>query len=107
PAVRADGAAITRRLAHQPGVDNVVSYWSFGGIDSLRSTDGREALVLGRIEGNDDQVRSRIRTIAPRYTFSDGRVRVAVGGRAEVFHQVSTQVETDLQRAEKLSIPIT
>lgn len=87
-AVARDGRAITHRLSREPGVDNVASYWSFGGLRPLRSKDGREALIVGRIEGGDDQVRTRVEHLAEHYAFSDGLVTVSVGGRAEVFRQV-------------------
>jgi RND superfamily putative drug exporter len=106
-AVARDGRAITHRLSREPGVDNVASYWSFGGLRPLRSKDGREALVVGRIEGGDDQVRTRVEHLAERYALSDRLVTVSVGGRAEVFRQVGTQVETDLKKAEMISIPVT
>jgi RND superfamily putative drug exporter len=107
PAVRAEGLSLTRQLAGERGVDAVVSYWSLSGAPPLRSTDSSEALVLARIEGDDDTVRDRVEDLGPRYTLTTPEVTVGVGGRAEVFRQVGTTVESDLQKAEKISIPIT
>ncbi len=107
PAVRAEGLRLTRQLARERGVDAVVSYWSLRGAPPLRSTDSTEGLVLARIEGTDDTVRDRVEDISPRYTLATPDVTVGVGGRAEVFRQVGTTVESDLQKAEKLSIPVT
>ena len=107
PAVRAEGLSLTRQLAGERGVDAVVSYWSLRGAPPLRSTDTSEALVLARIEGDDDTVRDRVEDLGPKYTISTPEVTVGVGGRAEVFRQVGTTVESDLQKAEKISIPIT
>src|SRR6266540_4026305 len=107
PAVRAEGLRLTRQLAGERGVDAVVSYWSLRGAPPLRSTDSTEGLVLARIEGTDDTVRDRVEDISPRYTLATPDVTVGVGGRAEVFRQVGTTVESDLQTAEKLSIPVT
>ncbi len=105
-AVAAAGAALTRELGAEAGVAQAVSYWTLGSPPPLRSNDGRQALVLATIGGDDDAVAARIKDISPRYTRSDGTVTVAVGGFAEVFRQVSTQIEHDLVRAEMISLPI-
>ncbi|MFL5796962.1 MAG: MMPL family transporter [Actinomycetota bacterium] len=107
PAVRAEGLRLTSQLARERGVEAVVSYWSLRDAPPLRSRNSSEGLVLARIEGSDDTVRDRVETLAPRYTLTTPDVTVGIGGRAEVFHQVSTQVESDLQKAERISIPIT
>ena len=107
PAVVQRGLALTRQLAGEAHVDGVVSYWSLKNAPPLRSRDGSEALVLARIQGDDDQVRDRVKLLEPRYAISDSDVTVQVGGRAEVFHQVGDQVERDLQKAEGISVPIT
>jgi len=106
PAAAAAGAALTRELGAEAGVTQAVSYWSLGSPPPLRSNDGRQALVLATIGGDDDVVAERIKDISPRYTRTEGPVTVAVGGFAEVFRQVSTQIEQDLLRAETISLPI-
>ena len=101
------GSALTRRLANEAGVADVVSYWSAGNTPSLASTDGSQAMILARLTGSDDRVRDRVKVLAPAYTIDDGTMTVGVGGRAQVFNQVGSQVEKDLQKAEAISIPIT
>jgi RND superfamily putative drug exporter len=106
-AASAAGVALTKELAAEPGVTQAVSYWTLGSPPPLRSADGTQALVLATIAGDDDQVAERIKDLSPRYTRPDGAVvQVAVGGFAEVFRQVSTQIEHDLVRAEMISLPI-
>ncbi|HEV2761074.1 MAG TPA: MMPL family transporter [Acidimicrobiales bacterium] len=100
------GAALTRELAAEAGVTQSVSYWTLGSPPPLRSNDGSQALVLATIGGDDDQVAEHIEHISPRFTRSGGTLTVAVGGFAEVFRQVSTQIEHDLVRAEMISLPI-
>jgi RND superfamily putative drug exporter len=107
PDVAARGTQLTSRLAAVPGVADVASYWSLGGAPPLRSSDGTQAMVLARITGSDDTVRDRVKEISPAFTQQDATVTVQVGGRAEIFRQVGTQVEKDLQKAEAISIPIT
>src|SRR6516165_3344238 len=56
PEVAREGQDLTSRLAHEPTVIQASSYWSLGQAPPLKSKDGREALVLARLAGNDDQV---------------------------------------------------
>ena len=107
PSVARQGVAITQQLAREPGMQAVVSYWTLGSPPPLRSRNARQALILAQIRGDDDQVRDRVEVLSPKYTRQDGPVTVGVGGRAEIFRQVGTQVEKDLRKAEGLSIPIT
>ncbi|HEX9410892.1 MAG TPA: MMPL family transporter [Actinomycetota bacterium] len=106
PAVVGAGTGLTQELAAERGVQAAFSYWTLGSVAPLRSTDAGEALVLARISGDDDQVRDRVKVLSPKYTRSDGPITVAVGGQAEVFRQVGTQVEKDLRKAETITFPI-
>ena len=107
PEVAAAGQAITDELAAQPGVSGVVSYWSENNAPPLRSHDGDKALVVGRIDGSDDQVDDRYAAIAPRIETESGPVTVEAGGFAAVFHEVGETLERDLLTAEMIAIPIT
>jgi RND superfamily putative drug exporter len=107
PAVAAEGVALTNELGAQPGVSNAVSYWTLGEAQPLRSNSGSQAVVLARITGTDDQIRDRVKTLSPMFTRHDALISVRVGGSAEVFRQVSAQVEKDLRRAETISLPVT
>src|SRR4051794_3642025 len=59
PDVAAAGKQLTAQLAAEPGVGNVVSYWTGGRAAVLRSTDGTEAMVVARLLGGDDNSTSR------------------------------------------------
>jgi putative drug exporter of the RND superfamily len=109
PAVAAAGQALTDELAAEDGIDDVVSYWSEGNAPPLRNDDGSRALVVARVEGNDDQVEDRVAELAPRYDQETGAgaVDVELGGFAEVFHEVGDTIEEDLTRAETIALPIT
>ncbi|MGH8982435.1 MAG: MMPL family transporter [Acidimicrobiia bacterium] len=107
PDVAAAGLDLTEELAAEAGVTDVASYWSLGNVPPLRSGDSRQAMVLGAISGDDDAVDERIEELSPEYTRDGGTVTVAVGGFAEVFRQVGTQIENDLTKAELIALPIT
>jgi RND superfamily putative drug exporter len=102
PAVVQAGQALTARLGREADVSQATSYWSLGQ-PPLRSKDGTQALVLGRLSGTDDQVAKEIKSLAPRYELHEASIDVKVGGQAEVFHEVGTQVQKDLEKAELYS----
>jgi RND superfamily putative drug exporter len=106
PEVVAEGVALTEELSAEPGIEQAFSYWTLGSAPPLRSGDATQALVLARIGGDEDEVDAVVEELAPRYTRDGGVVSVGVGGQAQVFRQVSTQVESDLQRAELITFPI-
>ncbi|MDQ3943838.1 MAG: MMPL family transporter, partial [Actinomycetota bacterium] len=66
PAVTAAGLALTRRLAGEEGITNVISYWALGKTlgAPLLSKDGRQAMVLGRVPGDEDTVREATEGLA-------------------------------------------
>src|SRR5918993_1057875 len=107
PDVAAAGQALTDELAADPGLTNGVSYWSGGNAPPLASEAGDRALVVGRIDASEDELDERITELAPRYEGADGAVDVAVGGSAQVFHEIAETLESDLLRAELIALPIT
>jgi RND superfamily putative drug exporter len=107
PTAAQAGAALTRRVAGEADVLQAASYWSLGSPPPLKSNDGGTALVLVRIEGDDDVVRDRGVEIANEVTGDDGTLTVTAGGLSIVNDAVSSRVESDLARAEKIALPIT
>ena len=107
PAVAARGADLTAKLAAVEGVAQATSYWSLGSPPPLKGSDSRQALILGRVAGDEDDVREVAERVAPAFTASDELVDVRVGGPGEVFRQITHQAEEDLTKAEMLSLPIT
>ncbi len=106
PAVTAAGAALTERLAAEPAVGDAWSYWSEGAT-TLRSDDGRHALVLAWVPGDADQVRGDVLPgLTERFAGADGPIEVAVGGGDEVFRVVAEQARADFVRAEIVIIPL-
>jgi len=106
PAVAAAGEAATRRLAAEPDLAQVVSYWA-SGAPALKSRDGRQALVLGRITADEQDLDARAAALTAAFAADDQAVRVQVGGQAQVFREVGEQVEADLARAEAIAVPVT
>jgi putative drug exporter of the RND superfamily len=109
PAVAAAGLALTEALAAEDDVVDVVSFWSLGSPAPLAASDGSSAMVLARINGNDDAVNDRAGALIATYrgTGFDRAVDIAVGGQAAVFHEVGETIEGDLARAELIALPLT
>jgi RND superfamily putative drug exporter len=106
PAVAAAAEAITRRLAAEPDLAQVLSYWA-ADAPALKSADGAQALVLGRITGDEEDLDARAAALTDAYARDDADLQVQVGGQAQVFREVGEQVEADLARAEAIAVPIT
>ncbi|MCW2667009.1 MAG: putative superfamily drug exporter [Frankiales bacterium] len=107
PAAASSGVALAQRLAAEPGVTTVVSYWTSGRPPTLRSRDGSAALVLARLTGTEDEQVARVEELGAAYAGTSGALRVQVGGKVEVFRQVGDTIKRDLARAEAFALPVT
>ncbi len=103
--VAAAGTALTQRLANDPELSGVASYWTTNA-PAMRSEDGTKALVVASIDGDFDQRRDITDRIAETYGGRHDGLQVDVGGESGVFRDVNTQVTEDLALAESIAIPI-
>lgn len=106
PAVAAEAARLSERLAGEKDITGVGSYWQ-SKAPALRAEDGREALIAARIEGDDKAVGEVLDRIAPTYRGAHGPVEVSVGGPVAVRHEMQTIIQDDLLRAEMIALPVT
>ncbi|MGW6706985.1 MMPL family transporter [Streptomyces sp. NPDC054956] len=106
PAVAAEAERLTAQLAAEQGVMGVDSYWRTR-LPALRSEDGRQALVVARVPGDDKAVNAVLDRIAPHYRGEHGPVKVSLGGPAAVQREVTTTIQEDLLRAELIALPVT
>jgi putative drug exporter of the RND superfamily len=106
PACVADGSDITARLAGEAAVTGVVSYWS-GHVPTLRSRDGKQALITARITGSELTAATRSARLAAGYDGRHGSALVRTGGQAAVADQAQRTITADLTRAELISLPLT
>ncbi|MFR9727396.1 MMPL family transporter [Streptomyces sp. MS19] len=107
--VAAEAIGLSNRLAFEPGLSGVLSYWQTGA-DQLRSDDGRYAMILAHIDGAEDDQQNTFARIAPGYSGTpEGaeHIEVRVGGRVAVLEEVQTTIEEDLLTAELIALPIT
>ncbi|MEO3977566.1 MMPL family transporter [Streptomyces sp. CAU 1734] len=107
PAISRQGEELTARLAAVPGVTGVSSYWSTGSA-ALRSGDGREALIVARIDGDELAAeRTLEERVMPGFDGRQGDMAVRIGGSIAVQHEQQTFIAEDLIRAEMIALPIT
>ncbi|MFF7265311.1 MMPL family transporter [Streptomyces sp. NPDC008159] len=101
------GRELAARLADEKGVTGVTSYWDTGS-EALRSKDGREALVVARLTG-DDLVADRTleSRIVGHFDGRQGDLTVRIGGSVAVQHEQQTFIREDLLLAEAIALPIT
>jgi RND superfamily putative drug exporter len=106
PAVAAAGQRLAAQFAGERDVTQVVTYWSAGRPDTLRSRDGHRALLLARIGGTDDNMVKRAAALTPAYSKNIDGFDVRVGGIAETFNEVGKTIEHDIVRAEVIAFPV-
>ncbi|MFI0370144.1 MMPL family transporter [Actinomadura sp. 1N219] len=105
PGAARAGTALTRRLAAEPGLSEVASYWTLGRPQALRSTDGDKALVTARITGGESEADHRVHSLIPRYSGERDGLRVSVGGPVAVLNQFNETTEHDAKIAEGITLP--
>ncbi|ANZ21323.1 putative RND superfamily drug exporter [Streptomyces noursei ATCC 11455] len=108
PRTATAGRDLTRRLAQEPGVLSVTSYWTVphDSAAPLKARDGRSALVLLRLGGDEDQVRTTAKKLSPHVTGRQGVLRVSATGFAQVAVEVQKRSQQDLFRAEAYAAPV-
>jgi putative drug exporter of the RND superfamily len=107
PAIAEQGRALAEALAAEPSITGVSSYWQTGS-PTLRSQDGRQALIVARIAAPDENGADAIfNRIQPRYAGTRGDLSVQLGGATAVRNAVRDTVTADLLRAEAIALPLT
>ncbi|MFF9899389.1 MMPL family transporter [Streptomyces longispororuber] len=107
PAAERAGRALAADLKEDRHLDNVISYWDAGS-SALRSEDGREAMVLAHVKGDDTERGKNAKDVIDAYTGSyEGGLSVRAGGGAAVGNDLAAQVPKDLLLAEAVAVPLT
>ncbi|WP_062214509.1 MMPL family transporter [Streptomyces sp. NBRC 109706] len=107
PGAVAAGTLLTQRLAEEPGVRAVSSYWSAGRLPQLRSEDERQALVIATITGDETTVGERLDELLPEYDGEHDGLEVAVGGMAMFDKESATLSQEDATKGEMIALPLT
>lgn len=100
--------AVEQTLADLPAdaVRQTTTYWS-SQAPQLVSADRHSTYAVLQLTATDDAVANDLyKEIEPRLRDAPPGYTVELGGNRAVFHDVNSTVESDIQRAESLSMPI-
>ena len=100
------GRDLTARLATEPNVSNVASFWSTGSA-GLTSADKTEGMVVAHIAGDEDESAERAETLMSRYAVDGPTSTIRAGGSAAARVDVNAQVTKSLIIAEAIAVPVT
>ncbi|MFC4908282.1 MMPL family transporter [Actinomadura gamaensis] len=107
-AATASGTRLTELLAGASGVTRVTSYWTepMELRPSLRSRDGRSALILARLAGTEMQRVAAANRLASVLNGRHGPLTAAVTGEAQVKAETQRRSADDLAAAELIAAPL-
>ena len=107
PAAKESGRALVADLKDEKNLGNVYSYWDTNLAD-LRSEDGKQALILAHVKGDEAELQENAQSVIDAYSgTSEDALKVQAGGGTAVSADISTQVVSDLVLAEAIAIPLT
>lgn len=106
PAVEQDGRQLVADLRKEPELGNIVSYWDTQS-DSLLARDGRSAMVLAHVKGDESTREEHAHDVIDTYTGRYEGLTVQAGGGTAVGAELSEQVLKDLLLAEIIAVPVT
>jgi putative drug exporter of the RND superfamily len=109
PTVVQKATALEAKIAQEPGVERTLSYWSSGGVDSLKSSDSKAAYIL--VYGDGDAFTPESQKLGKffqeNYDGSYQGLTLYAGGVGVVSHAITKKISDDLKIAEAVSIPLT
>ncbi|MET0965773.1 MAG: MMPL family transporter, partial [Nakamurella sp.] len=106
PAVVAAGLELTGRLSAEAGVSQVVSYWATRA-PGMRAADGRTAMILAEVEGDENEALARLKELRAEYVEAPNSLNLRVTGSLELERELEDTITADLIWAETVAIPIT
>jgi RND superfamily putative drug exporter len=105
PSVVDAGRRLTQRLADEDTITNVSSYWTTGN-PALKSKDGRAALVVGHVPGDEDTALAHTQKLYDTYHEPGDGLTVRVGGQQGVNRDIFDHLQTSLVVAEAIAVPV-
>ncbi|BCL25420.1 MMPL family transporter [Streptomyces aurantiacus] len=107
PAADRSGRALVADLKKDQNLENVISYWDTDS-PSLRSEDGRQAMVLAHVKGEGTERDEHAKSVIDAYAGSyEDTLTIKAGGGAAVTSEMGKQSEEDLVLAEAIAVPLT
>lgn len=105
-------AAITleKKIAQVPGISRTLSFWSTGGAQGMKATDGKAAFLFAyaNLKANDfDKLGNIGAQIQEEFDGAIGVLTVYASGSGVITHAINHKIEKDLALAETIAIPLT
>ena len=109
PVVTQKAMVLEAKMAKENGVTKVISYWSSGGSDSLKSTDGKAAyiLVYTSAEAFTPSSQTIGATFQKNYDGTFEGLKLYAGGVGVIGNAINKKIAKDLSLSEAISIPAT
>lgn len=105
-AIAQQGIQLAERLAYENSVIGVNSYWQTGA-DTLKSDDGKHALIVAHITGDEETARRVEQRLATEYGGRHGELFVQVGGVTAILSDLEQTISEDLVTSEIIALPLT
>src|SRR2546423_1048777 len=107
PVAVAAGEALTQELAATPGITTVSSHWGPGQSELLRSDDGKKALIVAHVQGDEREFAAAARRLIATYRDTErGPLKLELGGVAGYDDDAIPQRKHDLGISEAIEMPI-
>jgi len=109
PTITQKGLALEKKIAQEEGVSKTLSFWSSGGEQTLKSSDGKAAYIL--VYGQDEAFSAKGQELGAffqkNYDGAYDGLTLYAGGVAVVGNAITKKISEDLKIAELISIPLT
>lgn len=107
PAIAQKAAALEAQILKEADVDRTLSFWSSGGQDAFKSTDGKAAYILVYGKGNAFSPESQKigKLFQEKYNGTFQGLKLYSGGVSVIGHALTEKISNDLKIAEAISIP--
>ena len=107
PAIAQKAAALEAQILKEADVDRSLSFWSSGGQDAFKSTDGKAAYILVYGKGNAFSPESQKigKLFQEKYNGTFQGLKLYSGGVSVIGHALTEKISNDLKIAEAISIP--
>jgi RND superfamily putative drug exporter len=100
------GTELTKRLAAEPGIGNVLSYWTANKNPALKSRDGTSALVLARVDDSAGDPTKRIADLRSEFGGERDGLTVGIGGSVAASFDTDDTIQKNLQAMELIALPV-
>ena len=110
PEIAQAAIALEKKVAQVPGISRTLSFWSTGGAQGMKATDGKAAFLFAyaNLKGTDfDKLGNIGAQIQEEFDGPSGALTVYASGSGVITHAINHKIEKDLALAESIAIPLT